>query len=234
MTIETLQVNHTNHDPWYWEGRAMPIGALMEVIAMLPYGNSIRVGLQLLFYTGCRLSELKNMKRSDLVGNVIYWRMGKNQTMKGHRRERLPDALVKELEAYWERNRMPQDRVYHTTGETLSRRFNGEIRPLLSKEWHDKVRTRRSSGFTWEYAYQLKGCRKMFATLIFTHYYTKFKDAYVAGEMVSKRMKHSDTGITWHHYILCAEQIEAQKYLHLMPFEITSPQAQSVLMEFGC
>ena len=230
--IETQQIEHRSHDPWFWEGRAIPISEVLYLFNILPYANGIRVGLQLLFYTGCRLSELTQMRRSELIDGVIYWKLGKNQTHKAHRRERLPDAFMEELKLYWKTHRMPENRVYHATGSSLARRLNAEIRPLLREQWRDKVRTLRKSGFTWEYVYQLKGFRKIFATLIFVHYYTKFNDAYVAGEMTAKRMMHSDSGLTWHHYILCAEQIDAKKYMHLLPFEISGTSAQRTVMDF--
>lgn len=73
-----------------------------------------------------------------------------------------------------------------------------------------------------EYRYSWSGFRKTFQTLVFAYYWKKYQDSGVALEMVSKRMKHSSKGITAKHYIENVDSIQANQYLHLLPFEITN------------
>lgn len=218
------------HEP---EGRGIPFDMVQELLDKCPYGSVHSVALRMLFYTGCRIAELDKMKRSNIVNGYIFWKCGKNQCGES-RKEYLPDVYLKELQAYWGSHRVPGDRVFGVVSATYSRYFRREIRPLLSPRWHDMRDVFERGTVKQEYYFQLKGFRKNFATLLFCYFWRKYGDAGVALELVCKRMRHSNTGITIHHYIETMEQIQAGRFMHLMPFEIIQNIRQRSILDYYC
>ena len=211
------------------EGLGIPFSMVRELILFCEYGSILSVGCKILHFTGCRIRELDNMEKSKLQGNWLYWKCGKNQH--GWRKEYLPSEFVAELEYYWKRNRTPQDKIMGVSSDTFTRYFR-KIRKNLDPKWQEQRLTIRADILEKSYKYELKGFRKNFATLLFAYFYNKYDDASVAVERVSKRMKHSNTHITVNHYIETMEQIQAEKYMHLMPFEIIENITQSRITDF--
>ena len=90
--------------------------------------------------------------------------------------------------------------------------------------------TNNSTSYSYKYA--LKGFRKNFATQLFIFYWSKYSDASVAVDMVSKRMKHSSRAMTVSHYIESVEEIEAEKFSQYMPSEIIGMQTQKRILDY--
>jgi integrase len=212
------------------DGQGIPFRLVRELFLIVEYGSICSVGIKLLHYTGCRIAELDNMQRSKICDGYIYWECGKNQH--GWRKEYLPADFIAELEYYWKRNRMPIDNVLGVSSDTFTRYFRKYVRPKLSIEWHEHRVVVNDDKLEDIYKYALKGFRKNFATLLFCYFWRKYNDAYVAVERVSKRMRHSSKHITVNHYIETVEQIEAEKYMNLMPFEIIEQVVQTRLYDF--
>lgn len=177
---------------------AIPYQAFRDLFNFLPRAHPVRVMVCMLALTGCRLRELDLMVTDGLVGNVLYWRLGKNQT--GWRSEALPEWYLAELAEYHARHRTLLGRLFGPEAYTLRRYFNRDVRPYLSREWQAKA---RRPGFLGEdpYVLQLKGFRKSFGTTIFWREYQHWRDAGVALEFTSKRLKHSTTHMTAYHYL---------------------------------
>lgn len=161
----------------------------------------------MLALTGCRLSELNGMRISNIQGNIIYWRLGKNQ--KGWRKEALPDWYLKELQEYINTHRLKRDHLFGPSATSIRRYFNRDIRPYLGEEWQEKI---SHPGYTIDerYILQLKSFRKSFGTTIFWREYQKWEDAGVALEFTSKRMCHSTTHMTAFHYLRNFETTEVE------------------------
>lgn len=212
------------------DGAGIPFRLVQELIWAVRYGSVHSIGTKLLFYTGCRIAELDNMHKSKIYQNYIYWKCGKNQH--GWRKEYLPPEFIVELECYWKNNRTPHDQVLGISSDTFTRYFRRDIRPNLSQEWQEHKVIINDGELEDVYKYVLKGLRKNFATLLFCYFWKKYDDAGVALEKVSKRMHHSSKHITANHYIETIEQIEADKYSHLMPFEILDKVVQTRIMDF--
>lgn len=234
MTLQKTEIScvsaHPGADMQEAEGHGIPFSLVREILMYCTYGSIHSIGTKLLFYTGCRISELDNMHKSKIHEGNIYWKCGKNQT--GWRKEYLPSEFIAELEYYWKRNRTAQDQVLGVSSETFSRYFRKDIRPNLSPAWHEQRTVINSGDLEDIYKYSLKGFRKNFATLLFAYFWHKYNDSGVAVERVSKRMQHSSKHITVNHYIETMEQIEAEKYMHLMPFEIIEKVVQARILDY--
>lgn len=212
------------------EGQGIPFRLVRELLIAPEYGSICSVSTKMLFYTGCRITELDNMDKRKIYQNFIYWKCGKNQH--GWRKEYLPPQYIAELEYYWKRNKTPQDKIFGVSSATYCRYWRKEIRPKLSPEWQEHIAIINGDELEEIYKYVLKGLRKNFATLLFCYFWKKYKDASIALEKVSKRMKHSSKHMTANHYIETIEQIDAEKYMHLMPFEIIEQAIQTRMTEY--
>lgn len=193
------------------EGTGIPFRLVKVLLEALPYGNVVRVMVRMLIYTGMRLSELDKCQMKNLFGNCFYWELGKNQTGQ-YRKALLPQEYLDELKIYRESHRTFGDRMFGLNATAFRRKFNMEVRPLLSDEWREQVLVREAGILEEEYKFQLKGFRKNFATILFYKLYKKWDDANVALLMVSKEMKHSCTQMTAHHYLMEFENLELEKY----------------------
>lgn len=185
--------------------------AFREALQHFPYGSDLRVGIQLLAATGSRIQELDAMDPANLLDDVLHWCPGKNQ--KGLRHERLPVPLVEEITYHRRHHRVTNSRLLGPNAQTLTRKFNKE-RTQLNGAWTERrPRYRRVFGRDEGWRCTLKGFRKTFQTVLFAYFYKKYGDAYVAAEMVAKRMKHSDKGITLQHYIEDYTRIDINRWL---------------------
>ena len=213
------------------EGHAVPFDRIREALEVMPYGSDVRVMFEMLFLTGCRISELDNMKASKLFGNVLYWSLGKNQH--GFRKEVLPDFYLKELAEYRKKNRTYADRLFGVNAHTFRRYFHKFIMPRL-KGWHEKRLVDKQGVLQEEYIYQLKGLRKDYQTLEFAKQLDKWKDAGVALQFTSKKMRHSCERITAFHYIQEFDSLNIEKNMSLKTADILKDCiSQTRLMDFS-
>lgn len=208
-----------DYDPYKLPGEVVPIPMALKAIMYCSYGSTIRCALKLMFYTGCRISELNHMYWEKKKDYFISWRCGKNQHGKW-REEFLPPDFWQELDHHRRTNKTLGGRLLAATGESIIRYFNKEIRPYLGVEWNTKSEYAKDNGFEKEYIYQLKAYRKIFQTLLLQHYWEYYKSVDVAGEHVSARMRHSNSGINWRHYLRMAKELHAERYVNMMPFKI--------------
>lgn len=210
---------------------AVPFKNVLEAIEFMQYGTDLRVMFEMLFLTGCRIHELNSMETSNIVGNRIYWKLGKNQHTS--RVEVLPLSYLKELKHYREHNRVYGKRMFGISGDTFRRYFNKDVRPRLSEIWQRKVETPfdRLKGRK-EYLIQLKGLRKDFQTLEFAKQLKKWKSSEVALEFTSKRMKHSSKKITAYHYIVNFDTLNINDFGGFTPSEILADVTQTKLVAF--
>ena len=229
--IEVEQQNSMRQNFIEQDGRGIPFHLVDDMLAKMPYASMISVALKLLCYTGCRISELQNMKVSNIHENWIYWGCGKNQ-LGETRKEYLPNYLLKEIQEYRKKHKVTSDGIICIKGKTLSRKFNDEYRPMLGKEWLEKTQDFTNKRCRMQYKYQLKGFRKNFATLLFIYYWRKYQDAGVGVEMTSKRMRHSCREITAYHYIETANQIDAEHFQGMLPFQVIKQLKQKRVFDF--
>jgi len=204
------------------DSHAIPFTSLIEAVDIMEYGSDVSVMFQMLFLTGCRISELDNMDvdhlfQIDEKKFIIYWRTGKKGRI---RKECLPYFYIKELNHYRKYNRVHAKRLFGIENNTFRRYFNRYVRPLLSKVWQEKRLYEVQGILQEQYVLQLKGLRKDFQTLLFKKEIEKWKDSNVALEMVSKRMKHSSQKITAFHYIENFDSLDINRFAHLEPAEI--------------
>jgi integrase len=213
---------------------AVPFPLIIEAVNYLPYGNPIRVSLELLFLTGCRLSELPRMRfngtDSFIKGQWLYWRVGKNQRGQW-RKEWLSEAYLKELLYYRQTHRVRDDYLIGIGWTTLRRYFNRDVRPNLSLRWREMSLTPTRNKIN-NYKFMLKGIRKSFATLAFANEYLKWKDPTAALHFVSKKLCHSTIDITMHHYLNEFEALNMLEYQGMTPNEILSLADQKHICEY--
>ena len=207
---------------------AVPYPAIKEVLDYLEYGNVIRVMFEMLAITGCRISELDKFKMSELYGGVIYWKPAKRQP---YRKEQLPAWYIKELLYYRKNNRVYQNKIFGISANTFRRYFNRDVRPKLPS-W-TRVRLRAYKGaLETEYILQLKGLRKTFQTHLFAQEYEKWKDANVAMEFTSKRMRHSTKHMTAYHYLENFETLDVENLKDKSNVEILANGCQKRIFDY--
>lgn len=193
------------------EHKGIPFPVVTKAINEMAYASTERVMFEILFYTGCRITELDRMKRSNLEGNKIYWKLGKNQ--KQHRWEYLPQKYLEELKDYWKTHRVYGDRFFGVTSATFKSYFDKQIRLSLGGVWLEKERVYGHNMHNWQFKYQVKGLRKVFQSFVFYSLWDKYKDSNVAVLMVQKRMRHKSERITAVHYIQECEHLKLQEYI---------------------
>lgn len=198
--VGSAEMNHTSTDFIAdYECKAIPPSEIRTAIEGMRYGSPERVMFRMLAITGCRIACLDKMTMQHLSGRFIYWETSK---VGGKwRKEHLPDDYLEELAAYRTEYRANGKRLFGISGESFVRYFNRDIRPHLGGLWNVKTNQPTTDGFGQQYLLKIKGLRKSFSTYDFARNYAKWKDADVALEMTSKRMKHSTAHITAHHYI---------------------------------
>lgn len=182
------------------ESKAIPLKQVRKALEILPYGSTQRVMFEMLTLTGCRLTELDNMKWSNIRNDFLYFKLGKNQ--KNWRKVKLPARFVQELKDYRETHRVQADALFGAKGHSFRRLFDRESRKILGSEWLEKRETWTNGEFALEYKLQLKGLRKNYQTLVFKSELEKWGDPGVALEFTSKAMRHSSTHITAYHYLV--------------------------------
>lgn len=210
-------------DSWR-DCKGIPFEDVLEAINKMEYASTERVMFGMLALTGCRIMELGVMTRNKLIGNILYWRLGKNQRGTW-RQEYIPSGYIEELKEYWKRAKIPPGKIFAPRGDTFSRYFNKFIRPRLNAKWRAKRPDfERKYVLGWAYKYQLKGLRKNFQTLEFGKQLKKWKDGYIAMQFTSKRMKHHSDKITAFHYIEDFEPLQIERYQDKTMAEILKGQ----------
>lgn len=234
MKIITLEQNQKN-DFYDNDGHCLPLSMVEELFTLLPYGSPLSIWIKVLQQTGCRMKETDYMRYSYIKDGVLFWKLGKNQ--KGYfRKEQLSPALLAEIELMRQHTRIMGDCLFPAKAETFGRYYRKFIFPFLSSAWHEKREVLRPSGFASNYRYQLKGFRKNFQTILFYHYWKEYNDAGVGLELVSKRMKHSSTGMTIRHYIENVNQLGVNNLNLLLgktPGEWIRTSPQKKLFEYN-
>lgn len=219
------------------DSKAVPFDNVREILTILPYGNQIRVMVQFLAITGCRISELDNMHRTKVIpskGKIfLFWTLGKNQTDKPPRKIELPKELYAELIECRKNRRTFLDRLFSMKHDSFRRLFNRDVRPLLSPAWREKQLEWRNGEPVKGYVLKLKGLRKNFQTLKFAKELDRWNSPDIALELASKDMRHSTTGITIKSYIENFENLDITKYIYLTPADILRIGEQKRLIEFS-
>lgn len=223
---ETLQVKQIIDNEMY----AVPIPFVRQALQLMEYASTERVMFQMLYFTGCRVSELDHMKPELLHENTIYWQPGKGQV--GTRKEVLPEAYIKELAAYRSTHRVSSNQLFGPKATTFRRYFDRDIRPKLSPAWRMKRRVVRSKAFGEEYALQLKGLRKTFQTMVFVQEWRRWGAADVALEFTSKRVRHSSKHMTAYHYLQGFENIALLNISTLEPGRALEACLQKRMIDF--
>lgn len=214
----------------YSEGYGIPFDKALEAINFMEYGSDVRVMFEMSFLTGCRLSELNNMRVSKLFEDVLFWNIGKNQ--RGFRKQKLPPSYLEELKNYRENNRVYKDKLFGVSSESFRKYFHRDVRPKLSPAWQEKRLFSRKNELREEFVLQLKGLRKNYQTLEFAKQLDKWKDSSIALEFTSKKMKHSSKHITAYHYIENFETLQIDKYKQLTPEQILKNRGQTRIIDF--
>lgn len=211
---------------------AIPFEEIIRSYPLLEPASHERMMFLMLAGSGCRISELDNMKVTGLRGNRLYWNVGKNQ--RGTRYVDLPDWYIEEYKAY----RSRQDYKFSSSffgikKSTFCRDFDKRIRPMLGGGW--TLRTQRFDGFRWKYGgykYQLKGFRKAYVTHRFYREWDKLNSAGAAIEMVCRDMHHSSKGMTVSHYIEDGEKLNMRSWAEKSIWEIIKGRLQMCLTAF--
>lgn len=209
------------------EGTAIPLPEVKKVLDFMTYASSVRVMFGMLFWTGCRICELDNMKRGNIYGDYVYWKTGKNQN--DYRKEKLPKYYIDELKEYWATNRLLGDRMFGVKHDTFRRYFNKFVRPFLNDQWREERLVYKQSKLTRENILQLKGLRKTFQTFVFAQELWKWKDSKVALEFTSKKMRHSSERMTCYHYLNNFDVLGIDNPQNVKPF---AEVRQKRLMDF--
>lgn len=212
------------------ETYAVPLPYVRQALQLMAYASTERVMFQMLYYTGCRVSELDKMSPDLIHDNTIYWRPGKGQV--GTRKEALPEPYIKELQEYRRTHRVAQNKLFAPKATTFRRYFDRDIRPNLGLAWNAKRRIVRSGRFGNEYALQLKGLRKTFQTMVFVAEWKRWGAADVALEFTSKRVKHSSKHMTAHHYLQGFQSIKIMQISVLEPGQALEQCIQKRMLDF--
>jgi hypothetical protein len=181
------------------ECSAVPFEALQGLLVSLEYGSPSRVIVEMLALTGCRCASIDRMRIDRVYEGVLYWHEGKST--RGLRRERLPEWYWDELVYYREHYDVRGVHLFGLCWASWRKQWERFVRPVLPVMWQERRLVPFGSGWREEYVLQLKGLRKTFQTAEFYRQLARWRDAGVALQMTSKRMRHSSERITAHHYI---------------------------------
>jgi len=198
------------------DGTAIPLTEVRRVLEKMTYATTVRVMFGMLFWTGCRICELDNMKRGNIYDGYVYWKTGKNQN--DYRKEKLPSYFIEELQEYWRTNRILGESMFGVTSETFRRYFNRDVRPLLKGAWLEERLVFKQGTITRENILQIKGLRKTFQTYVFAQELYKWNNPEIALQFTSKKMRHSSTRITAYHYLENFDVLGISDPKHLKPF----------------
>lgn len=197
--------------------RAVPYEELRRAYMSMPYACTEKVMFGLLFATGCRIKELDSMKKSNIQGGMIYWRVGKNQ--RGWRKAPLCKEYLDELETYRCHHKVRHDRLFGVSSETFTRYFH-RYKALLCGGWIDKKVVPRGQGFGGYSNYALAGLRKSYQTLRCAQRILELGDRNMAVSAVSKEMRHSSEKITDYYYLQDLKSLNAFVWAHHTPWTI--------------
>lgn len=206
--------------------------AIKELYDYLPWGNPIRVMARVCQQTGAHKVELDLMKKSLLHEDGTFFFECAKKRAKQMRKVQLSEDLLRELKFYWENNLTYADRMFGISSDTWTRYFNRDVRPRLSHLWNEKRPVAEKGKLVLEYVSQLKGFRHTYATMKFAKYYERYKDAYIAAEMVARDLKHSAKAITVRHYVINLEMLGLDTCLKYEPHTIMENISQSRVLDF--
>lgn len=194
MTNEALNDTHI---------RLPTLKQFREILHFCGYGSTFSVFFQLLAYTGCRINETNKLSIRLRSGNMLYWKVGKNQT--GYRKAHIPPFLWEEIEVYRLTHRIYKDALLGAHGKHIVDRFNKQVRPCLSPAWNKKiVGIVKHELVEQEFDLQAKAFRKLYATVFFFRKWKLTGESAIALEWVCQEMKHSSVRMTANHYVQLA------------------------------
>jgi len=209
------------------DGTAIPLVEVRRVLDFMTYASTVRVMFGMLFWTGCRICELDNMKRGNIYDGYVYWKTGKNQN--DYRKEKLPKHYLDELSEYWNSNRLLGDGMFGVKHDTFRRYFNKDVRSFLGVAWCEERLVYKQGNITRENILQLKGLRKTFQTFVFAQELWKWDNPEIALQFTSKKMRHSSTRLTAYHYLNNFDVLGITDPKNVKPF---SEVRQKRLMDF--
>lgn len=212
------------------EGRGIPLELVKKTIQHLQRASTIRIMFMTAALTGCRLTELQNMKKDLCREPYLIWALGKNQN--GYRKELMPAYWWTELKEYRTTHKVPENRLFGPSGDTFGRMWDKARQTNLPQEWGIKIDSVINGIIAPAYKYQLRGLRKNFQTHIFAQQLRKWKDPTIALEITSKRMKHKSTHTTIYHYIQEYEILSMEKYTNQDMTTILRFEPQSKIAEY--
>lgn len=206
--------------------------AIRELYDFLPWGDPVRVMARVAQQTGCHKIELNMMKKSFLHEDGTFYFETAKKRAKQLRKVQLSMDLVKELNHYWNHHMTFKDMMFGISSDTWTRYFNRDVRPKLSHVWNEKRPTAEKGKLYLEYVCQLKGFRHTYATMKFAKAYDRYKDAYVAAEMVAKDLKHSVKAITVRHYIFNLDLLGLETCLKYEPHNVMENVSQARVLDY--
>jgi integrase len=209
------------------DGTAIPLAEVKKVLSFMTYASTVRVMFGMLFWTGCRICELDNMRRGNIYDDYVYWKTGKNQN--NYRKEKLPKYFVDELREYWATNRILGDNMFSCKADSFRRYFNKDVRPFLGEAWYEERLAFNQGTICRENILQLKGLRKTFQTFVFAQELYKWNNPEIALQFTSKKMRHSSTKITAYHYLNNFDVLGITDPKNIKPF---TEVRQKRLMDF--
>jgi len=216
---------------YYREHTAIPIDTAINTIQKLSYASIERAGLILLFLTGARVSELDNMKITNIYNNQLFWRVGKNQNGKP-RTVDLPLSFMEEL-ANMRLKYGAKERILPVKSDSF-RRLITKLRPMMGVEWLERTPIPKGGRVNREYKLQLKGFRKLYSTKLFAEKMAEWGSADIGLMFASKELRHSTTKMTATYYLVeDFNKVGINKYLNKKMSDILYQRKQRTLIEFG-
>lgn len=198
-----------------------------------------RVMLLMLMLTGCRVRELDNMYASRVLpcaeagGYLIYFKLGKNQRQ--HRKEVLPKWYVENELIPYRKDYARGDKLFGVSSVAFQRYFL-TCRKKLSKAWNEMKPYPVGDG-KWQlgYCFQLKGYRKLWATMQFRIELEKWNNPDFACIQVSRKLHHSSKFMTSDHYIQATAKlgIENSVFTPTMPMAIQKYMNQRSILNWS-
>jgi len=197
------------------ESYAIPFSEVNRAVQQMPKNTDARVMFIMLVLTGCRIKALDKMRPDRIMNGYLYYDPGKKQG--SLIKERMPDWFLEELRDYRDHRKVPGNALFAISSETFRRYFNRDIRPSMPGTWMKKILIPFKDGLKMEFIYELKGLRKNFQTLEFARQMKHWGNPEIALQFTSKKMKHSTTRITAHHYLCNFENLGIRPDLMNLP-----------------
>lgn len=181
------------------ESYAIPLTDVSDAVRSMERGTDVREMFIMLALTGCRIKALDKMRPEKIMNGYLYYEPGKKQG--GLIKIRMPEWYLEELKNYREHRRVAGNKMFGISSETFRRYFNRDVRAKLPESWKKSLMVPYVDGLKREYLYELKGLRKNYQTLEFAKQFKHWGNPEIALQFTSKKMKHSNTRITAHHYL---------------------------------